>query len=57
MSPELIKGESYNSKSDIWACGCVLYELCTLKRVFEATVCTYLYSIVSLCDYGRLVTV
>lgn len=28
----------YNSKSDIWACGCVLYELCTLKRVFEATV-------------------
>ena len=37
MSPELVRGEEYNQKSDIWACGCVLYELLTLKRVFDGT--------------------
>ena len=37
MSPELIKGKSYNEKSDIWACGCVLYELLTLEKVFKAS--------------------
>ena len=37
MSPELVRGEKYNDKSDIWACGCVLYELLSLKRVFDAT--------------------
>lgn len=37
MSPELIKGEKYDDKSDIWACGCVLYELLTLKKVFDST--------------------
>ncbi|KAJ3045765.1 Serine/threonine-protein kinase Nek1 [Rhizophlyctis rosea] len=36
MSPELIKGKSYDWKSDVWAVGCVLYELCTLTHAFEA---------------------
>ena len=35
MSPEILKHEAYNSKSDIWALGVVLYELCTLNRAFE----------------------
>ena len=30
MSPEIIKGEKYNNKIDIWALGCIIYELCTL---------------------------
>ncbi|XP_053130974.1 serine/threonine-protein kinase Nek8 isoform X2 [Hemicordylus capensis] len=36
ISPELCEGKPYNQKSDIWALGCVLYELCSLKRAFEA---------------------
>ncbi|XP_038075513.1 serine/threonine-protein kinase Nek8-like [Patiria miniata] len=36
ISPELCEGKPYNQKSDIWAVGCVLYELLTLKRAFEA---------------------
>ncbi|XP_071962809.1 serine/threonine-protein kinase Nek9-like isoform X2 [Antedon mediterranea] len=37
MSPELCKGQQYNAKSDIWAVGCVLYELLTLKKTFDAS--------------------
>ncbi|XP_047247170.1 serine/threonine-protein kinase Nek8 isoform X3 [Girardinichthys multiradiatus] len=36
ISPELCEGKPYNQKSDIWALGCVLYELASLKRAFEA---------------------
>ncbi len=31
ISPELCEGKPYNQKSDVWALGCVLYEMCTLK--------------------------
>ena len=37
MSPELCKGEDYDEKSDIWALGCILYELVTLERAFQAS--------------------
>ncbi|CAG5121379.1 unnamed protein product, partial [Candidula unifasciata] len=37
MSPEIMKGEKYNYKSDIWALGCVLYEMLTLEKTFQAT--------------------
>ena len=36
LSPELCEDKPYNIKSDMWALGCVLYELCTLKHPFEA---------------------
>eukprot|EP00753_Platysulcus_tardus_P006157 PLAT14004.2.p1 GENE.PLAT14004.2~~PLAT14004.2.p1 ORF type:complete len:852 (+),score=324.25 PLAT14004.2:327-2558(+) len=35
MSPELCEDAPYNNKSDMWALGCVLYELTTLTRAFE----------------------
>jgi serine/threonine protein kinase len=34
LSPEILNGSPYNSKSDMWACGCVLYELCALGNPF-----------------------
>ncbi|XP_063280361.1 serine/threonine-protein kinase Nek1 isoform X11 [Prinia subflava] len=36
LSPEICQNKPYNNKSDIWALGCVLYEMCTLKYAFEA---------------------
>ncbi|RNF08361.1 putative protein kinase [Trypanosoma conorhini] len=38
FSPELCEGKPYNNKSDVWALGVLLYELCTTGRLpFEAT--------------------
>ncbi|KAL3312990.1 Serine/threonine-protein kinase Nek3 [Cichlidogyrus casuarinus] len=36
LSPEICENRPYNNKSDIWALGCVIYELTTLKHAFEA---------------------
>ncbi|KAF4743783.1 hypothetical protein FOZ63_005987, partial [Perkinsus olseni] len=36
MSPELCRNEPYSFKSDVWALGCVLYELCMLQHAFRA---------------------
>lgn len=36
LSPELCENQPYGMKSDVWALGCILYELCTLKHPFDA---------------------
>lgn len=37
MSPELFNNKPYNHKSDIWALGCVLYEMAALSHAFDAS--------------------
>lgn len=36
MAPEVCKGELYGEKADVWAIGCILYELVFLKKPFDA---------------------
>ncbi len=35
MAPEILKGEKFNDKVDIWAFGCIIYELLTSKFCFK----------------------
>ena len=36
LSPEICNGESYAASSDMWALGCILYEMLTLRQAFRA---------------------
>nr|XP_009940768.1 PREDICTED: serine/threonine-protein kinase Nek4 [Opisthocomus hoazin] len=36
MSPELFSHKPYSYKSDVWALGCCVYEMATLKHAFNA---------------------
>lgn len=36
LSPEIIEDSPYNSKSDVWSIGVVLYEMTTLRHPFDA---------------------
>ncbi|KAM6994315.1 serine/threonine-protein kinase Nek11 [Tautogolabrus adspersus] len=35
MSPEVLNHQGYKSKSDIWALGCLLFEMCALTHAFQ----------------------
>lgn len=37
MSPELQRGKPYSNKADIWAMGCILYEMLTLQPAFQGS--------------------
>ncbi|NXN92987.1 NEK11 kinase, partial [Rhinopomastus cyanomelas] len=34
MSPEALKHQGYDTKSDIWSLGCILYEMCCMEHAF-----------------------
>lgn len=37
LPPEICQDKPYNKKVDVWALGCVLYEMCTLKPAFRGS--------------------
>ncbi|XP_034546795.1 serine/threonine-protein kinase Nek6-like [Notolabrus celidotus] len=55
LSPELCKDIPYSSKSDIWALGCLLYEICALRPAFEATNLLSLFYKITKGEYDPLV--
>lgn len=36
LSPEICENQPYNSKTDIWSLGCIVYEMCTFSHPFDA---------------------
>ena len=37
ISPEMCEGKGYDEKSDIWALGCIVYEMACLQKTFEGS--------------------
>lgn len=56
MSPELINEKRYNEKSDIWALGCLIYEMCALRPPFEAANVVSLGKRISAGRFSRIPT-
>ena len=36
MSPEMCTGKRYDTQTDLWSCGCILFEMCTSQVPFQA---------------------
>lgn len=53
-SPEVWRDRPYDSKSDIWSAGCVIYEMACLKPPFRAEDMDGLFKSVTSGEYKRL---
>lgn len=54
LSPELCQDVPYSSKADVWALGCLLFEMCVLRYAFEANnYLSLMYKIVKV-DHGEI---
>ncbi|PAV77498.1 hypothetical protein WR25_02539 isoform G [Diploscapter pachys] len=51
ISPEMCSGQTYNEKSDMWALGCILYEMCCLQKAFEGENLPALVNKIMSCSY------
>jgi NIMA (never in mitosis gene a)-related kinase len=53
-SPEVWNEKPYDSKSDIWSCGCLIYEMAALKVPFKSESMEGLYKKVIKGDFSKL---
>ncbi|EQC25515.1 NEK protein kinase [Saprolegnia diclina VS20] len=54
MAPEIFEGQPYGLKADVWALGCILYELMTGRCPFRASSYPALVHKISAGDYDAL---
>ncbi|XP_043912980.1 serine/threonine-protein kinase Nek4-like [Protopterus annectens] len=54
LSPELCQDVPYSSKSDVWAVGCLLYEMCALRPAFEARNLISLFYKIAKAEYAKV---
>lgn len=51
LAPEMVACEGYGFKADVWAAGCVLYEMAALKPAFRVSHCSLLVNTSLLVKY------
>ena len=54
MSPEQLSHQRYNEKSDIWALGCMIHEMCTLRPTFNGSNTKELYANICAGIFSRI---
>ncbi|XP_018326359.1 serine/threonine-protein kinase nekl-2-like [Agrilus planipennis] len=47
LAPEMCDGHPYDIKSDVWALGCLLYELCALEKMFDGSISNVVLAVAS----------
>ena len=52
-SPEVWRENPYNSKTDIWSLGCVMFEICMLQPPFNGPDLDELYNKVQKCEHKQ----
>lgn len=52
MSPEIVRGSKYDRKSDVWAVGCLIYEMCSLRPPFNGKEFTQLSANISIGKFS-----
>ncbi|XP_017085310.1 serine/threonine-protein kinase Nek2 [Drosophila eugracilis] len=57
MSPELVRGRKYDRKSDVWAVGCLVYEMCALRPPFRGRAFDQLSEKIAQGEFSRIPTV
>lgn len=54
LSPEMCQDIPYNNKSDIWALGCILYEMCAFQSAFDANNLLSLFYKICKCERAEV---
>ncbi|KAL9884190.1 nek2 isoform 1-T2 [Glossina fuscipes fuscipes] len=54
MSPEIVKGNKYDRKSDVWAVGCLIYEMCALAPPFKGRQFAQLSTNITVGKYNKI---
>ncbi|XP_072045585.1 uncharacterized protein [Amphiura filiformis] len=54
LSPEMCQDIPYNNKSDMWALGCILYEMCAFQPAFDANNLISLFYKIVKCEHAEV---